>query len=149
MKKQFFIIASITLSFASAAQQVPQAVLNAFKSKYPYAVIKRLKQENDQYTARYKLAHEKHEAVFDAEGRWIKTTTVIRWKVLPEAIKMSFRSISYGWWVFDYAYKVDTPDGTTFILTLYKDEISEFAPTEYKEIFIAPSGEIIKVHKKS
>lgn len=66
---------------------VPDAVLKAFKAKFPAAKQLKWNKENaKEYEAEFMLDNNKTSANFDPDGRWKETETIIPVTELPNAV---------------------------------------------------------------
>lgn len=108
--KWFCSIALIIFSFISSAnaqevkeKNVPQAVVEAFKRKYPESFVYEwewIKKEK-LYEAEFMFKGNKHEAFFTKEGEWNRTEKEIAMKDLPQAVQDAFYKSEYSKWKID------------------------------------------------
>lgn len=161
MKAYILILATMVITSTAVAQQkriktdkVPQTVQDAFKVKFPNAIIQKWKKENDTYIAEYKQEKKKYETTFDSNGTWMNTATAIKWKEVPEIVKTAYGKSTYKKWEIDNVTQVNSSDGTTLYI-VEADNGDEFRDAdrsavfkETHEIYISSKGEIIKTHKK-
>jgi len=87
MKKLIVIIPMLFSLLFVAAQElkVPDAVLEAFETKYPDAGKVTWKIKNDAYQAQFNY-ESKRLAYFANDGKWLKTATMIDEMDLPENV---------------------------------------------------------------
>src|SRR4051812_10101149 len=90
MKKVFYLpLLCLFITVAACAQKinVPAAVSNAFKSKFPNATnVKWGKESAKEFEAEFKLNGTSISANFNTDGSWVETETVIKTADLPAAV---------------------------------------------------------------
>lgn len=119
------------------ADQVPAAVTNAFKSKYP--AIEKVKWEIEDevnYEGEFKLDGKETSVKFDKSGNWLETETEMKVADLPKAVKDGLNKSFAGYKVLE-AEHVEVPDNKTF----YEVKI-ERGP-EQMDVKVSSAGEII------
>lgn len=68
--------------------QLPQEVLNAFKTKFPTAnVVSWVQEPNTNYEAKFTLAEKDMRAEFNKNGVWVETENAIKPNEVPPAVK--------------------------------------------------------------
>ena len=97
MKKMLFLaVLAIGIIFTAiqarslGKQEVPAAVLTAFKQKFPQAAEVEWKKEKDgNWEAEFEMGEKESEmsATFDPSGKWLETETEISIADLPVAVK--------------------------------------------------------------
>lgn len=163
MKKNLLILFGFLPTFSLIAQQnefkqqtdVPTIIKYTFKEKYPNVVAaKNWKKENETYIGKFRWNKKKYEAIFDENGKWVKTFIIIKWKEVPEVVKVAYKKSAYIEWKIDNIIQVDSSsEPIVYIIVL--DNQFNFPITEYSsifydtnEVYISEHGQIIKVQKK-
>lgn len=113
----FYSIALIIFSFISSANaqevkenNVPQAVVEAFKQKYPESFVYEwewIKKEK-LYEAEFMFKGNKHEAFFTKEGEWNRTEKEIVMNDLPNGVRDAFYKSEYAQWKIDDVKEIVT-----------------------------------------
>lgn len=161
MKKHILILLGFVLTFSSMAQQkkieqsdVPTIIKYSFKQKYSKVAAKNWKKENETYIGKFKWNNKKYEAIFDENGKWVKTFIILKWKEVPEVVKVAYKKSTYIGWKIDNIMQVDS-SSETIVYIIELDNQFNFPLTEYSSIFyethdvyISESGQIIKVQRK-
>src|SRR5690349_1998920 len=121
MKKVALITLCFTLwamqcSLAQSDKKIPGAVTAAFNEKYPGMKVGDWDYLSgmNAYEAEFKMSDKKMEALFDANGNWINTKTLVKIEEFPPAVFKSMTTGEYKDWTFhDYAI-LDTPGGKRY-----------------------------------
>jgi uncharacterized protein YxeA len=88
----FLVMAGILVNCQEKKAEVPLAVKESFKVKYPNENDPDFEQDaHDYWEAHFKKDGEKYRADFNADGSWIETENSIKKKNLPEAIKKAIK----------------------------------------------------------
>jgi Putative beta-lactamase-inhibitor-like, PepSY-like len=131
MKKLAFILFTFAASMQLTAQQIakeniPAAVLAAFKAKFSIAEKTEWEMDYDNYEADFTVGNSAFSATFDKEGKWLETATYIKPSQLPkvvrEALLKKFGKISA--YKIEEAKKVETEKETLYALEITKGEVS-------------------------
>jgi len=162
MKKYILILLGLVLTFSSIAQHkqckqssVPTVVTYAFIQKYPNVVAaKKWKKENETYIKNFEWNKKKYEAIFDENGKWVKTFITLKWIEVPEVVKVAYKKSAYIEWKIDNIMVVDS-SSESIVYIIQMDNQFNFPVTEYSsifydtnEVYISEKGQIIKVEKK-
>ena len=139
-----FIVFSLVL--AANAQNVkendvPAAVRNAFKVKYPQSKAEKWVKEESNYEAELTLNGKEYEAAFDSNGKWIETEREIKSSALPKAVKDGLAKSKYGTWTIKEAVEIESPEyklAYELELTSGKEKIA---------LYFTPDGKIAKEEK--
>ncbi|MEP7168924.1 MAG: PepSY-like domain-containing protein [Bacteroidota bacterium] len=118
MKKILLLIVVLLTSFNfSFAQEkkikaalVPESVLNGYKEKLKKAEVNNWYQDGDMYLASYDKGENTYKATFNADGKWIKTTTKIKESQVSASIKKAIKNTEWKDWKMSECYKVETPE---------------------------------------
>lgn len=94
------------------ANQVPQLVQDGFKGKYHEAIIEKWMTNNTTYSVLFNQNGNKFNATYNAEGKWMNTSSVIKWEDVPETVKNGFRVSRYKDWTIYGSLQIDSSDGT-------------------------------------
>ena len=141
MKKIFsWALLCVCMVAAVNAQKinVPAAVANAFKSKFPDAAgIKWGKENAKEYEAEFKLGTTAVSANFGVDGSWKETETAISVTELPVAVSSAITA-KYSGAVITGADKIEKPGGKTY----YEAEIT--VNNKKKEVILTEAGTFTK-----
>ena len=112
MKKNIIVLKLaiiVSLSVNSQILKVPEAVLAAFKNKFPDAGgVKWGKENATEYEAEFKLNNTAVSANFKLDGSWVETETTISIADLPEAVSTAVTK-KYPGAVITMAEKTEMP----------------------------------------
>jgi hypothetical protein len=98
MKKIIFILSIVMISSCSFAGTTPEAVLNAFKQKFPAATnVNWGKESATEYEAEFKINGTKKSANFSVDGTWLETETEIPSTQLPVTITDAIKKQYPNW----------------------------------------------------
>ena len=123
-----FALCSLATAFAATP---PEAVLKAFKQKYPDAQdVDWSKEKNGEWEAEFELPGNSKEmsTTFSADGKWLETETEIEFSELPAPV----RSVLQGKKVKEAA-RIEKADGTT----VYEAEVKR------KDMLFDASGKMV------
>lgn len=84
--KRILFIAAIFTTINCTAQNVPDAVKNAFAKSFPNTTVKKWDKEGRNYEANFTKDGKSMSATFDATGKWIETETDIKVSELPAGV---------------------------------------------------------------
>lgn len=101
--------------------KTPDAVLNAFKTKYPNTKATKWEWKVDKkaYEADFTMGGKNMEALFSPDGKWMKTKHDITKEQLPTAVNKALATGEYKSWTMGDFAEVETPDRGK----LYKVEV--------------------------
>lgn len=68
------------------AQQIPDAVKNAFNKNFPNTSVKKWDKEDGNYEANFSKDNKTMSATFNAKGNWMETETDIKISELPASV---------------------------------------------------------------
>lgn len=122
------------------ALNVPDAVLNAFKTKLPDATLSAWKTDNNLYIASFTLEEQQGIAEFTADGTWHATKYLISEKELPGPIMRDFKT-NYKLYKIKISEMVQEP-GTQDYYYLFIKKDNKGHPTA--ELYYTLSGKFIK-----
>jgi hypothetical protein len=129
-------------------EKVPQIVQNEFRNKYHDAIVKKWMVNNSTYKVIYKLNSKECKSSFDADGKWLRTTSVINWENLPEAVKAGLRKTAYKDWTIYGLLQIDYFNGTKNYALLV-DNANQYTTEDqdgFKEIYkvyFSPHGKLV------
>jgi len=147
MKKILFLIVILVTAFnVSFAQEkkikaalVPESVLNGYKEKLKKLEVKNWYQEGDMYSAVYDKGESTYRAVFNSDGKWIKTSAKIKESQVSGAVKKAIKNTEWSEWKISESYKVETPEYKKLIeLHLKKGK-------EIKVLSFDPAGKAVDI----
>ena len=102
---------------AKSDNDIPQVVVLSLNNKYPGAIIKRWKVQDNAYTAKTIVGGHKYFATFDKNGDWISTASSANWAYkLPKIIRSAHQRSEYNNWTVYFAKKVQKPTGEFYQL---------------------------------
>ena len=116
MKTRFLMLAMMmcmtALTFSACSDDddddksidVPEAVTQALKQKYPNATDVDWKQKSSYFVADCWLDGKDSDIWFDANGNWWMTESEIYWNDVPGAVQTAFNNSEYANWVQDDYY---------------------------------------------
>ncbi|HKR06011.1 MAG TPA: PepSY-like domain-containing protein [Bacteroidia bacterium] len=147
MKKIFLLIvvliSSINFSFAQEkkikAALVPESVLNGYKEKLKKLEVKNWYQDGDMYSAVYDKGENTYRAVFNSDGKWIKTSAKIKESQVSGAVKKSIKNTEWSDWKISESYKVETPEYKKLI------ELHMKKGKETKVLSFDPAGKAVDI----
>ncbi|GAC1313636.1 MAG: hypothetical protein NVSMB24_37130 [Mucilaginibacter sp.] len=123
---------TINSNAATGGVKAPEQVTAEFTAKYPGAVLKDWKMDKAGYKAEFKLNHKKYNAVYAADGTWLKSSTKLNWtKDMPVAVKNALKKGKYASFYEDEIKEVTTNTGTQYILTIDNHNGSTMATEGY------------------
>jgi hypothetical protein len=119
---------------AKTVNDVPSAVANAFKTKYPNATVKNWDLADNIYTAKAKDEHGKYYASFDNNGNWVNTTIKYNWPGhLTPAVKKAFRNSEYSGWHIYGVNVIESPSGQSYQVLV--DDANHKINSNHQELF--------------
>jgi hypothetical protein len=141
MKNSFIVLAAVIMTGISASCQgikVPDAVKNAFASKFPNATnVKWGKENAKELEAGFKLNNTNVSANFGLDGSWVETETMINASDLPAAVTNAI-NVKYPGNTITRAEKLEKPGGKILYETVIK------VNGKKREIEINPDGSFVK-----
>ncbi len=147
MKKIFYLVlTSALMSLGACAQdisadKVPEAVSNAFKTKFPKAEKVKWEMEDEKdYEASFKMNNGEQSAVFDAKGNWVETETEITVSTLPQEVSQSVAK-QFSDYKIHEAEKTEGKDGNFYEVELTKGK-------QILEVKLSVKGEVMEKKEK-
>jgi hypothetical protein len=144
MKKLIVVLcasAIFTQAFAMRVKddEVPTAVMNAFRAKYPEAKHDCWSMEKgaSAYTVKFKDHGEKHAALFDQNGTWKETAMCVKKSELPAPVQTTLNSQFDDYKVKKPEMVIDPKHGTCYEAELKKGD-------EKWDVTLTPEGKIIE-----
>ena len=141
MKNIFIVLtAAITIGLSANCQglKVPEAVKNAFATKFPTATnVSWGKENSKEYEAEFKMNNTSVSANFGADGSWVETETTIAETDLPAAVINAIHAKFPGGKI-TRAEKLEKPGDKTFYETVTK------VNGKSKEVEMNPDGSVVK-----
>lgn len=131
------IFAADKINAANFKTKVPQAVLDAFKAKYPTATdVEWEKEGENEYEAEFEIGKSEYEASFTATGQWLETEQEVGVEDLPAAVYTAFNT-AYPNAKKVEIEKIETPNQ----VIKYKFEFKE--RRKKKEVVYDSKGELM------
>lgn len=130
MKKLLLFFATTLLISSAFAQKisidnVPTAVISAFKAKFSIAEKTTWELDYDNYEADFTVGKINFSSKFDKDGKWLETITYLKPSELPKEIKESL-SKKYGEilsaYKIDDAKKIEREKETIYTMEITKGE---------------------------
>jgi hypothetical protein len=125
------------------AVDVPPTVVDAFKAKYPGAVVKEWTIQDDGYEALTELNSTEYSVGFNARGEWLETEREIKYTNLPDKVKEALASSDFSSWEVKEVDEIEAPDHPF----LYEIEIK--SGNDKKEIYFSRDGNLIQFDKNA
>ena len=116
--------------------ELPVAVEHLFRAKYPDADIREIEMEDGFLKVEFKFQGQESEAFF-RHHLWVATTTKIRYRMLPQAVKEAFPSTRYTIKNIDDIYLIERPE----VDPVYEIEIE--AGDDDINLYYAADGNIV------
>ena len=132
------LVCSIVVAQAQVIQQadVPAAVLNAVKARYPNVSEIKWKLKDDEYRAEFKIDKRGHDIWLDKSGSIKKLKQDISKNDLPDAVKQKIAS-EFKTFAIDDADKIEKGG-----ITYYQVKLK--AGTEERKVLLTSDGKIEK-----
>ena len=132
------LVCSIVVAQAQVIQQadVPAAVLNAVKARYPNVSEIKWKLKDDEYRAEFKIDTRGHDIWLDKSGSIKKLKQDISKNDLPDAVKQKIAS-EFKTFAIDDADKIEKGG-----ITYYQVKLK--AGTEERKVLLTSDGKIEK-----
>lgn len=113
MKNLFSLVFALLVTFNVSAQfrDIPGAVTNAFKEKYPNATNTSWDDRISSFQAKFKMDNSSYEARFDKNGTWIETEKAIRFDDLPDAVKSAHRASKFSDYTIRTVAEIEKANG--------------------------------------
>lgn len=117
----FCLLFSFSFSYAQEITP-PDAVIQAFKAKYPTAgAVSWKKDKNKDYEARFLMDGKYHKADFTTNGSWQETECSLDYSDLPKGIKSQLNKKYKGYKVSEVE-KVTDSTGTFYEVEIKQDK---------------------------
>ena len=118
---------------------VPQAVLNTFKAKYPN-ILPEWESKQGYYVAEFFQEGMETEMWITAQGEWAMTEMDMgmNLNLLPQPVLDAFKASTYATWQVDDMDKYERPDRTFYLIEV------ETTGQADRDLFYNPDGTLIK-----
>ena len=118
---------------------VPQAVLNTFKAKYPN-ILPEWESKQGYYVAEFFQEGIETEMWITAQGEWAMTEMDLgmNLNLLPQPVLDAFKASTYATWQVDDMDKYERTDRTFYLIEV------ETAGQADRDLFYNPDGTLIK-----
>jgi hypothetical protein len=123
------------------AVDVPPPVTDAFKAKYPDAVVKEWTIEEEGYEALTELNSMEYSISFNARGDWRETEREVKYTDLPDKVKEALSSSDFGSWEVIEVAEIEAPEHPF----LFEVEVKR--GNDEKDLFFSRDGNMIKLDK--
>jgi hypothetical protein len=141
MKNLLLLLSVCTGFFLAKAQirDVPAAVTEAFKQKFPSATDVSWKDHLANFEASFKMESHDYKANFNGDGQWKRTEKMISFEELPGSVKTSFNDSKYSGWKKGSVAEVDDhDDGFRYRVFVQKNAVQK------KFIYFDRDGKLVK-----
>lgn len=147
--KKLVVLIALALIFTNgafaqkkAAVNVPAAVSQAFKAKFPTATKTEWEKESEtEFEVEFMNGKQEMSASFEVSGKWLKTEMEVELSTVPAEVKNAI-SKAYADWKIEDVEKEETHDAGT----IYEFELKKGKET--MDVFVSPSGKILKTEKE-
>ena len=130
------------MGICAYAIDVPEAVTNAFKIKFPLATdVKWGKENKNEYEADFKLNGVKMGANFLSNGTWMATETPIAMMDLPTSVLKTLKE-KYTGYTISATFKIEKATGKI----AYEAEIKK--RTQKQEVILDTDGNILNPNEE-
>ena len=114
------MMAILSISLVSCAQQPPRNVKNNFQTKFISATsIKWNQEEKNEWEAEFKMNGDAMSASFDNTGKWLETEKELKQNQLPAAVQNAFNT-QYAGYKMEEASAIEKSDFTGYELVVKK-----------------------------
>jgi hypothetical protein len=145
------LLIHIILVSAVASAQMPQNIIPAFKAKYPGARVNKVKKDKDNYALSFTDSTRKGKAFYNYKGDWLRTETEIKWKAIPDKVKIGLHRTKYAdWMVYDGQMIISPMDTTYQIEVNNKNTLDSFGAVVNNSdlyLYLSPRGTLMKEEK--
>lgn len=110
LMKKIIIILFLAMAGVTASAQfrdIPAAVTEAFKQKFPDASNVSWKDGVTSFEASFKMNNHDYTANFSKDGKWKRTEKSISYEVLPQAVQDGYSKSKYSGWKRGSVAEVD------------------------------------------
>ena len=141
MKHLFNLLFAMVITISATAQfrDIPGAVTNAFKAKYPEATNVQWDDRVTNFQAKFLKDSATYEARFDKNGTWIETEKAITFDALPEAVKSAFRSSKYSDYSIRTVAEIEKANGGKELRLYIRDNV-----LKRKYVYYSPDGTFLR-----
>ena len=140
MKKVlFFLLMAAGITAHAQLGNIPAAVTEGFKSKYPHASNVQWKDRIGAYVAKFDDGTAKYEARFNSKGEWLQSEHAISEPDVPAAVKDGLAKSKYADWKVNAIYVRDLPgDKTQYRINVEKGDLQK------KILLFSKEGQLLK-----
>jgi hypothetical protein len=141
MKHLFNLLFAMVVTISASAQfrDIPGAVTNAFKAKYPEATNVQWDDRVTNFQAKFIKDSATYEARFDKNGTWIETEKAITFDALPEAVKSAFRSSKFADYTIRTVAEIEKANGGKELRLYIRDNV-----VKRKYLYYSPDGTFLR-----
>jgi len=143
MKKVLAVITMVGFSFLGTtafaqSNQVPDNVMNHFKTTYPNAQSPDWDKERDgTFEVEFSLDGKDWEAYYDASGNWVRTERDLKRDEVPQAIWDGLSKSEFADWKADDVEEHQTPQHKS----VYEVEVKKNGRKTY--VYMTPDGKMV------
>lgn len=141
MKKMFTLVFAliVTLTVSAQFRDIPGAVTEAFKNKYPDASNAEWDDRISSFQAKFKMDGAQYEARFDKNGTWIETEKAIKFDDVSEGVKSAHRASKFSDYTIRTVAEIEKANGAKEI-RLYLRE----SAIKRKYVYYTPDGKYLR-----
>ncbi len=141
MKHLFNLLFAMVITISATAQfrDIPGAVTNAFKAKYPEATNVQWDDRVTNFQAKFLKDSATYEARFNKDGTWVETEKAITFESLPDAVKSAFRSSKYSDYEVRTVAEIEKANGGKELRLYIRDNV-----VKRKYVYYSPDGTFLR-----
>ncbi len=142
MKKSITFLVSCMMSLFTLVsygqKNIPETVLNHFKTNYPNARVMDWDKERNGYEVEFTLNGKKWEGYYDTGGKWMRAERDVSRNEVPKAVWAALAKSEYAAWRTD-----DIEEHQTLAhKSVYEMEVKNAGKKAY--LYILPDGTFVK-----
>jgi hypothetical protein len=100
---------NVSIAQSGTHKEVPDKIANAFVIRYPTFNIRKWSVKNDIYTVHFIRDKKKSTAFYNSNGSWIRTGTIVSWR-LPLDVKKGVYKSEFASWYVETIKEYETPE---------------------------------------
>lgn len=141
--KQLTAVTLVFVAVTAFCQAPTQTIRDAVKSKYPDAMIKKVKPDGNDYSAVFKRDNKTETALFTSSGKWLKTVVPVKTTDLPADVKEGYKNSNYNGWYVQNCNRVQTRKGVEYSLDVTAPYTFNGSFKTDTFIYFTPQGNLV------